>query len=159
MYNYEELRSRSLPDHLDEWKDQITWYHDFADELKTALTYSQEQLILSLQETTSARKLHRKDIALISSTFIQEANDRGYCEAYDEVIDALNKELHYELDTREKEYEITAKYMVTVTYTTTAKSLSDAEETASEMDLHDYASRVSDFYEYVEHDTSVRLAD
>lgn len=159
MYNYDELRSRSLPDHLDEWKDQITWYHDFADELKTALTYSQEQLILSLQETTSARKLHRKDIALISSTFIQEANDRGYCEAYDEVIDALNKELHYELDNREQEYEITAKYMVTVTYNTTAKCLSDAEETANEMDLHDYASRVSDFYEYVEHDTSVRLAD
>lgn len=159
MYEYTELLSRSLPDHLGEWTDQITWYHNFADELKKAITYSQEQLAVSLQETTSARKLHRKDISLISTTFIREADDRGYCEAYDEVIDALNKELHYELDTREQDYEITGKFMVTVTYTTTAKCLADAEDTANEMELHDYASRVSDFDYIEEHWTSVSLAD
>lgn len=127
--------------------------------MKKAVQYSQEQLILSLQETASSRKLHRKDITLISQTFIKEADERGYCEAYDEVIDALNKELHYELDTREQEYQITARYMVTVTYMTTAKCQSDAEETANEMELHDYASRVSDFYDIQEHDKSVSLAD
>lgn len=156
---YEELLSKSLPDRLDEWNDQIHWFNDFTDELKKAVQYSQEQLILSLQETASSRKLHRKDITLISQTFIKEADERGYCEAYDEVIDALNKELHYELDTREQEYQITARYMVTVTYMTTAKCQSDAEETANEMELHDYASRVSDFYDIQEHDKSVSLAD
>jgi len=156
---YEELLSRSLPDHLDEWNDQIHWFNDFTDELKKAVQYSQEQLDISLRETASSKKMHRKDIALISETFINEANERGYCEAYDEVIDKLNRELHCELQTREQEYQITAKYMVTVTYMTTAKCLSDAEETANEMELHDYASRVSDFYDIEEHDTSVRLAD
>jgi hypothetical protein len=156
---YEQLITQSLPDSLDEWEDQIRWYNDFTAELIKAVQYSQEQLDISLRETVSSRKLHRKDITLISQTFIKEADERGYCEAYDEVIDALNKELHYELDTREQEYEITAKYMVTVKYTTTAKCQSDAEETANEMELHDYASRVSDFYDIEEHDTSVRLAD
>lgn len=156
---YEELLSKSLPDRLDEWNDQIHWFNDFTDELKKAVQYSQEQLDISLRETASSKKLHRKDIALISETFINEANERGYCEAYDEVIDALNKELHCELQTREQEYQITAKYMVTVTYMTTAKCQSDAEETANEMELHDYASRVSDFYDIEEHDTSVRLAN
>ena len=156
---YEELLSKSLPDHLDEWNDQIHWFNDFTDELIKAVRYSQEQLDISLRETASSKKLHRKDIALISETFINEANERGYCEAYDEVIDALNKELHCELQTREQEYQITAKYMVTVTYMTTAKCQSDAEETANEMELHDYASRVSDFYDIEEHDTSVRLAN
>jgi hypothetical protein len=156
---YEELLSRSLPDQLDEWNDQIHWFNDFTDELKKAVQYSQEQLDISLRETASSKKMHRKDIALISQTFIKEADERGYCEAYDEVIDKLNRELHCELDTREQEYQITAKYMVTVTYMTTAKCQSDAEETANEMELHDYASRVSDFYDIEEHDTSVRLAD
>jgi len=156
---YEELLSKSLPDRLDEWNDQIHWFNDFTDELKKAVQYSQEQLDISLRETASSKKMHRKDIALISETFINEANERGYCEAYDEVIDKLNRELHCELQTREQEYQITAKYMVTVTYMTTAKCQSDAEETANEMELHDYASRVSDFYDIEEHDTSVRLAD
>jgi len=156
---YEELLSRSLPDHLDEWNDQIHWFNDFTDELKKAVQYSQEQLDISLRETASSKKMHRKDIALISETFINEANERGYCEAYDEVIDKLNKELHCELQTREQEYQITATYIITVQHNTTAKSQADAEEDANSMSLHDFASRVSDFYDIEERDISVRLAN
>jgi hypothetical protein len=156
---YEELLSRSLPDHLDEWNDQIHWFNDFTDELKKAVQYSQEQLDISLRETASSKKMHRKDIALISETFINEANERGYCEAYDEVIDKLNKELHCELQTREQEYQITATYIITVQHNTTAKSQADAEEDANSMRLHDFASRVSDFYDIEERDISVRLAN
>lgn len=156
---YQDLVARKMPEQIDEDKYIMMYLDEYITDLRKAVEHLDEAYDLSLTREQKLRDLHRKDIALISSTFIQEANDRGYCEAYDEVIDALNKELHYELDTREKEYEITAKYMVTVTYTTTAACLSDAEDTANEMDLHDYASRVSDFYEYVEHDTSVRLAD
>jgi hypothetical protein len=156
---YEELLSRSLPDHLDEWNDRFHWFNDFTDELKKAVQYSQEQLDISLRETASSKKMHRKDITLISETFINEANERGYCEAYDEVIDKLNKELHCELQTREQEYQITATYIVTVIHNTSATSQADAEENANSMSLHDFASRVSDFYDIEERDISVRLAD
>ena len=156
---YQDLVARKMPEQIDEDKYIIMYLDEYITDLRKAVEHLDEAYDLSLTREQKLRDLHRKDIALISQTFIKEADDRGYCEAYDEVIDALNKKLHYELDTREQEYEITAKYIVTVTYTTTAKCLSDAEETADEMDLHDYASRVSDFEDITEHETSVRLAD
>ena len=156
---YQDLVARKMPEQIDEDKYIMMYLDEYITDLRKAVEHLDEAYDLSLTREQKLRDRHRQDISLIGTTFIKEADDRGYCEAYDEVIDALNKELHYELETREQEYEITAKYMVTVTYTTTAKCLSDAEDTANEMDLHDYASRVSDFYEYVEHGTSVRLAD
>ena len=156
---YQDLVARKMPEQIDEDKYIMMYLDEYITDLRKAVEHLDEAYDLSLTREQKLRDLHRKDIALISSTFIQEANDRGYCEAYDEIIDALNKQLHYELDTREKEYEIIARYMVTVRHIITEKSQSDAENTANEMSLTDYVSRVSDFYDYEEQDTSVRLAD
>lgn len=156
---YQDLVARKMPEQIDEDKYITIWLNDYIHDLRKAVEHLDEQYDQSLTREQRLRDLHRQDIKTISETFINEANERGYCEAYDEVITALNKKLHYELDNREQDYEITAKYMVTVTYTTTAKCLADAEETANEMELHDYASRVSDFYDIEEHDTSVRLSN
>jgi hypothetical protein len=156
---YQDLVARKMPEQIDEDKYIMIYLNDYIHDLRKAVEHLDEQYEQSLTREQRLRDLHRLDIKTISETFINEANERGYCDAYDEVITALNKKLHYELDNREQDYEITAKYMVTVTYTTTAKCLADAEETANEMELHDYASRVSDFYDIEEHDTSVRLAN
>jgi hypothetical protein len=79
---------------------------------------------------SQAAKNHHFDIGLIGETLMREADDRGWCDAYDEVIDRLNEKLYVELPTRTKEYDVTVTYTVVMRKTVEAKSEEDAQEDA-----------------------------
>jgi hypothetical protein len=80
-------------------------------------------------------------IRIIGERLLQEADRRGWCDEFDQIIDEVNGELPgpYELPIREKEYEVTWTETFTVTVhrsaTYTAKSAEDAEEMAQEEDI------------------------
>lgn len=73
----------------------------------------------------AAQRQHREDIQRISDTLTQEATDRGWCSEYDELVNSLNRYLHVELETREKDYY--------VSYTVTVRVTACGEDAAREM--------------------------
>lgn len=92
-----------------------------------------------------AREEHRQDIARISEALTEEANDRGWCEEYDELVEALNDRLHVELETRYKDYEVTIEFRQTITV-----------RAASEDNAMDEARDSSDYGRlYDENETSI----
>ena len=95
------------------------------------------------------RQKHERDIERISDALIKEAGDRNWCDAYDEFITDLNKELNIELKTREKEYEVeievTQKRTQRVTVTITALSEEDAREIVEDDPSNYYEDKVNDY--------------
>lgn len=76
---------------------------------------------------------HRADIALIGERLIFEADQRGWCEQYDEVIDDLNTKLHVDLPLRQREYEVAVSFTVRMNVTVTADSPEAAQSDATDM--------------------------
>jgi hypothetical protein len=96
-----------------------------------------------------AKRLHRRDIALIGDALIAEAEARGWCEDYDKFVDRLNCQLRYELPTRTREYKVTATYTITVSTIVEATSEEDAKSAAEdefscELNRSDYVDDYND---------------
>jgi hypothetical protein len=71
----------------------------------------------------TARK-HREDINLIGDAMIAEANERDWCNEYDQFVDGLNAKLNIELPLRVADY--TADIRVTVVFTSAPDSAESA---------------------------------
>jgi len=76
---------------------------------------------------------HRADIAIIGERLIFEADQRGWCEQYDKVIEDLNAKLHVELPARAREYEVSVSFLVHMNVTVTADSPEEAQSEANAM--------------------------
>jgi predicted SpoU family rRNA methylase len=90
-----------------------------------------EATIARLQESVSVA--HRA-FGVASGILIREANDRGWCEAYDNIIDEINGAMPgpYQFDEREAEYEVEVEIEATVRYTTTVSVTARSQEAAEE---------------------------
>lgn len=107
--------------------------------------------------TENARR-HKHDIELIGKRLIDEANDRGWCSIYDEVVADLNEHLHLGLQERERSF--TVRVTATVTFEIEVEnetSADDAREIARdwiESDASEYINNVTkvsvDYTEVVE---------
>lgn len=80
--------------------------------------------------------------AVIGERLISEAQDRGWCEEFDRIIDDVNSQLvGFQLPTREDEFEVMVEVSGRLTYTTTvsvtARSQSEANEMVAE-NMDDY---------------------
>lgn len=80
----------------------------------------------------SARN-HKRDIATIGERLMEEANDRGWCDIYDTVINELNDKLTIELPVREQEYEVSVSYTVELKTTVMARNADEAKEDATSL--------------------------
>jgi hypothetical protein len=78
------------------------------------------------------RNAHEHDIQVIGARLMAEAEDRGWCDAYDDVIADLNQNLHRELPVRVKTYQMQGKYTVYIDVEVEASSLEEAEELAKD---------------------------
>jgi hypothetical protein len=67
------------------------------------------QVLEEKQATTTAEAYHQADIDLLSERLIQEANDREWCETYDDVVADINQHLHRPLDTRIASQQLTVR--------------------------------------------------
>ncbi len=65
-------------------------------------------------ELDAARRAHHDDIATIGSALLREAEDRDWCQDYDQVIDELNQRLTVPLPERERAWDVSFDVRVTV---------------------------------------------
>jgi len=79
------------------------------------------------------RNNYSSDIEKIGERLISEAEDRGWCGVYDEVIEDLNSHLYMELPSRERTFTYRAKYTVYVEVEVESTNESDAEDQARDL--------------------------
>jgi len=79
------------------------------------------------------RNNYSSDIEKIGERLISEAEDRGWCGVYDEVIEDLNSHLYMELPSRERTFTYRAKYTVYVEVEVESTNENDAEEQARDL--------------------------
>ena len=151
----EELISRTLPDALDTWTDQTRWYSEFVQELKDELARVDGERSYYYRTTTSTVERHKQDVRFISEALIAEAETRGWCSEYDKFIEKLNQRLVQKLEEREREYVVSATYLLKVSTTIKATDIDDANDKAAELDLGDFDVSIRgdfDDCEYQDHD-------
>ncbi len=73
------------------------------------------------------------DFAIISDILIDEANSRGYCEAYDSIIESINGQLSFgQLKPRTRTFKIQANITGSVTTEVEVEVEATSEEDANE---------------------------
>ena len=107
------------------------------------------QLYEARQSDAAARSArHREDIETIGTRLIKEAEDRGWCEVYDDVISDLNDKLYMKLEERTRDFVVEVQALVTFKITVPDQtSKSEAEETATDWIENDASSHIDDVYE------------
>lgn len=60
----------------------------------------------SRSDVRQAKANHEADIAHLSSALLDEAESRQWCSDFDEFVDTVNRKLHVELPTREREMTV-----------------------------------------------------
>jgi len=78
-------------------------------------------------------KRHIEDIKTIGERLIDEADQRGWCDEYDKMVDDLNTKLHLDLPLRNREYEVSVSFTVHMNVTVTAHTPEDAQSMANDM--------------------------
>jgi len=75
---------------------------------------------------------YKSDMDKIGRRLMNEAEDRGWCSTYDEVIESLNKDLYAELPTRKRTFKFEGKYEVYLVTEIEATNKEEAEQEARE---------------------------
>lgn len=103
------------------------------------------QVTAAEEAAASARRAHHKDIEIIGDRLILEAEERGWCSVYDDVIAELNNDLRFPLTEREHDYEVefevTARLTVNLSGTTSDAVIEHAEDMLRYLD----GNQISDF--------------
>lgn len=104
--------------------DGLQAAHQRENALRDELTVTREQLSL-------LRSNVRSDCTLLSQRLIDQANDRGWCSVYDEIVENLNSEFTVlAIAERETDHEIdvavTVTYEIHTTVTVRARNIDDA---------------------------------
>jgi hypothetical protein len=104
---------------------------------------------------TNTVERHKQDVRIISEELIKEADARGWCDEYDKFIERVNHRLVQTLDTRAKEYIVSAVYQLKVSTRITARNIDDANDKAAELELDDFDCSIRgdfDDCEYQDHE-------
>jgi hypothetical protein len=109
------------------------------DRLESRVT----DLSARVTQLDAARNLERTTainaFKVVSDRLIEEANNRSWCEVYDQIARDVNDDLpnHLQLEIRERDFNLTARLTITLTLTTTetARSIEDAIEMADANNL------------------------
>lgn len=102
-----------------------------------------------------AKQAHVKDITTISEALIQEAEERDWCETYDEFVSDLNLKLNVQLTERTNDYEVdvvvtqTIRRTQTVRIQITSNNIEGIYTTISDYD-DSISSELSDYEWYTE---------
>jgi capsid protein len=92
---------------------------------------------------------HIQDIKLISDALMEQAEDRDWCDQYDNFIEELNTRLSIELEERTKEYEVEIEVTQTrtqrVTVTIKARDEDQARELIDDSPEDYYAEQITEY--------------
>jgi hypothetical protein len=99
---------------VDGQREQIVRQSTTIADLNATVDDTARQLATATERHTLAVRQHRSDIAAIGERLLAEADDRGWCDAYDTVVADLNKLLTVALPTRERDHDVEIEIRVTV---------------------------------------------
>ena len=72
-----------------------------------------------------------RDCELLSNELITQANDRGWCEVYDQIVANLNSDMHHvQITPRVQEYEVELEVRATIVFTRTIEVRATDEDDA-----------------------------
>ena len=131
---YEEFTVLLPAEHQGDWGKILTRQlrgpvpADEYDELVAKLAEMTQHRDTLARRATEARANHVGDIGVIGKALRDEADERDWCDDYDNFVQEVNKHLHVELPVREHDYVVTATFSVTLRYTVSAQSEDDARE-------------------------------
>lgn len=90
----------------------------------------------AIKAMTGCSAAHEADIAAIGEALTEEADSRGWCDAYDDFVENLNRTLSVVLPERVKTWEVTLRVEYELSYTVSATSEDAAYEAAREEFSH-----------------------
>lgn len=110
----------------------------------SALVESKQRQIEELRvELETLKQAISSDSTLLSDTLIAEANQRQWCDEYDEIVDTLNSRLRViVIQQREQEFEIEVDIEGTIRTTTTVCVTARNRDEAREMIRYNLESHV-----------------
>lgn len=122
-----QARIATLAQTVSELQDRI-------DILDAALVTAQTRHNDAQTRLNEALARHQSDMAYLSEQLLEEATNRNWCSDYDKFVTRVNGTLLYELQPREREYEVEATFTITARTTVTASSYDDAHDQANSLD-------------------------
>ena len=109
------------------------------DELQALHANQAENIRRYQEEVLAVRWKHERDIDRISELACEYADEKDYCQAFDEIVERINSNggLSYPMTPREVERDFDVTVTVTVTATTTirAKNEDEARDIAENQDM------------------------
>lgn len=118
------------------------------DEACQRLKFVRQCYEASQADAAASRARHREDIEIIGTRLIEEAEERGWCDVYDDVISDLNDKLFMKLEERMRDYTVEVRAMVTFKITVEDQhSKKDAEELATSWIENSADEHIDDVYE------------
>lgn len=118
------------------------------DEACQRLNFVRQCYEASQSDAAARSARHREDIEIIGTRLIYEAEDRGWCDVYDDVISELNEKLFIDLEERRRDFTVEVQAMVTFKINVEDQtSRKDAEELAASYIEHNATDYIDDVYE------------
>jgi hypothetical protein len=115
-------------------------YGTVIEEQQTQLVDQQRQLTdmaaqvnKAIAERDANRRKHEADITHIGEVMMQEADDRGWCNEYDTIVDRINRNLTVELPVRNKDYTVDIHYTVRFSVGVSARDADAAMDDARDL--------------------------
>lgn len=119
--------------------DALETAHSRENSLRTELAQSRDQFS---QYTAQVRQ----DCETLSDELIQQANNRGWCDVYDGIVDTLNEQFQVlRINEREQEHDVEVKVTVTYELSHTVNVTANSKAQAQDFVTDDPASYVDDY--------------
>lgn len=132
-----------LQAHIDQVEAMAAEGHAALVREQEVRAYHENQREIWRQNASRSEANHRQDIATIGDELRSQAERRDWCSEYDQIVESLNSQLHVELETRTRDYNVRLYTTVSVT----ASSASQAREMVNdgEVDIDDW--EIDEVYE------------
>ena len=105
----------------------------------------------ALETWNDQTRWYSEFIQELKDALIEEANERDWCDMYDKFVSRLNSQLIVNLEEREREYEVQATFIITVSTTIKARDEDDANDQAGDMDLSSFDVSIRGSYDDIEY--------
>lgn len=99
---------------------------------------------------SESKSNHQKDIETIGNALIEQAEQRSFCNEYDDFIEELNQNLTIDLPVRKKTFQVTLEITRTISTRVTVEVECAYEEDAAELAEGDESLWQSELPSYLE---------
>lgn len=142
---YDNMNDQQVRDRLALVEEQRRIAVDLLDSVRSELRLEKQRVTDLVREKTDAEvrledaqralsqahQRHDNDIATIGERLIEEADRRGWCSEFDEIVDELNGSLFVDLPRRVRDFSVDVRVEVSLGVTVTATTEDEAREIAA----------------------------